>query len=276
MNIMNRFLSKFFAPALLLIMAATAIFAQNANNSIEKVNLSQSEIDRIVQTFTNHEGSFRDALTQYAFNRNATIQTIGLGGQVTGTFVRNSFMTIGSDGNRFEKILYAPMSTLTEISVSPEDIEDLGGTNPFALEPSMISQYNFNLLGKEKIDDLNLYVFDVAPKVMPKSDGKLRYFIGKVWVDDRDLMIVKSKGKAIPETKKQKFPVVETWRENIDGKYWFPAFTSSDDELVFNNGQVVKLRVRVNYTNYRQGKTDVIILDDDQVVEPAAPPVKKP
>ena len=273
---MNRFLSRLLAPVFLLAVTA-AVFAQNASSSIEKVNLSPAETNRIVQTFTKHEGEFRDALTNYVFNRNATIQTVGMGGQISGTYVRNSFMTFGSDGQRFEKILYAPMSTLTEISVTPEDIEDLSGVNPFALEPSVISQYNFTLLGKEKIDELNLYVFDVAPKVMPKPDSKQRYFIGKVWVDDRDLMIVKSKGKAIPETKKSKYPVVETWRENIDGKYWFPAYSSSDDELVFNNGQVVKLRVRVKYNHYRQGETDVIILDDDQdTAEPAAPPVKKP
>ena len=37
--------------------------------------------------------NFRQALTEYVFNRNATIQTIGMGGQITGVYHRKSFMT---------------------------------------------------------------------------------------------------------------------------------------------------------------------------------------
>ncbi|MDQ3320963.1 MAG: hypothetical protein M3525_00695 [Acidobacteriota bacterium] len=263
--------------ALVLCFSAFGAFAQNAN--IVKKDLSQTEIDRIVKTFTGKEAEFRGALTNYVFNRTATIQTIGMGGQVTGMFRRDSFMNLTPDGNRFEKILFAPMPTLTEINVTPQDLEDLGGINPFALEPSAVSQYNFTYVGKEKIDELNLYVFDVTPKVLPNpKKSKLRLFSGRVWVDDGDLQIVKSKGKAVPEDKNNKYPIVETWRENVDGKYWFPAYSSSDDELVFDSGQAVKLRMRVKYTDYKQGKSDVRVLDDDEPVidETPSPTTKKP
>ena len=139
----------------------------------------------------------------------------------------------------------------------------------------MFRMYNFTYLGKEHIDELDLYVFEVTPKVMPDpKKTKQRLFTGRIWVDDRDLMIVKSKGKAVPETKNDKFPVVETWRENVDGKFWFPSFSSSDDELVFNDGNVVKLRVRVKYADYRQGRTDVKIIDED--VDDATVPKPSP
>ncbi|MBO0237265.1 hypothetical protein, partial [Vibrio parahaemolyticus] len=76
-----------------------------------------------------------------------------------------------------------------------EDLEDLGGVNPFAIEPSAIPQYNFTYIGKEKIDELDLFVFDVTPKVIPDpKKSTQRLFIGRIWVDDKDLMIVKSKG----------------------------------------------------------------------------------
>jgi len=254
---------------ILLVFSVVSSFGQG--NSIQKVPLSQADIDRIVKNFTEHEAKFRTALTDYVFNRNANINTVGMGGQITGTYHRESFMALTTSGERIEKILLFPVSTLTEISVTPEDLEDLGGVNPFALEPTAIDQYNFNYVGKEKIDDLNLYVFDVTPKVMPNpKKSKLRLFTGRVWVDDRDLMIVKTRGKAVPETKENKFPVVETWRENIDGKYWFPTYASSDDELVFDNGQSVRLKMRVKYDNYKLGRTDVRILDDD------TPPDAKP
>jgi hypothetical protein len=116
-------------------------------------------------------------------------------------------------------------------------------------------------------------VFEVQPKVIPnwkKSDEKL--FSGRIWVDDQDLLIVKTKGKAVPEGK-ERFAVMETWRESIDGKYWFPSYTSSDEELVFENGQVVKMKVRIKYANYRVGKTDVTIVseEDAPLEKPAAP-----
>jgi hypothetical protein len=250
-------------------LSALAATAQTPNN-IVKGNLSQAEIDRIVAAFTKNEGNFRQALNSYAFNRNATIQTVGMGGQITGAYRRDSFLTFKDSGERVEKILFNPVSTLQEVSVSAEDIDNLGGINPFAIEPSAVGNYNFAYVGKEKIDELNLHVFDVTPKTLPnprKSDQK--YFSGRIWVDDVDLMIVKSKGKALPEGKnrngdEQRFPVMETWRASVDGKYWFPAFSTADDELVFDSGHSVKLKVRVKYENYRLGRSDVKIIDDEE------------
>lgn len=260
--------------ALLLILGLTNV--SSAQNLV-KVNLTQQEINQIIKAFTEKEREFREALKNYVFNRSVTIQTIGLGGNVTGTYRRDSLMTFTDDGKRFEKVLYAPISTLKDISVTPEDLEDLGGVNPFALEPDVINLYDFTLLGKERIDELDLYVFDVKPKVIPDpKKSKQRLFIGRIWVDDKDLQIVKSKGKGIPETKDNKFPVVETWRENIDGKYWFPTFISSDDELVFDNGFTVKIRMRVRYYNYKQTRTDVRILDDEEQEKPQPTNKQKP
>jgi len=111
--------------------------------------------------------------------------------------------------------------------------------------------YNFKYIGKEKIDELNLYVFDVAPKIMPKpKDPKDRLFMGRIWVDDQDLQIVKTRGKGVPETKQNKFPIVETYREHIDGRYWFPTYSYSDDELIFDSGDTLHLRMKVKYFDF--------------------------
>jgi hypothetical protein len=252
----------------LLIFCFSVLPALAQTSKIVNTDLSRAEIDRIVKTFTENEVKFRHALTEYVFNRSATVQTIGMGGQITGVYHRKSFMTFKKSGERFERITYFPMPTIKDIRITQADIEDLGGVNAFALEPAVIPLYNFNFVGKEKIDELNLYVFDIAPKVMPDPKSKARLFSGRIWVDDRDLMIVKSKGKGVPEDKDNKYPVVETWRENIDGKYWFPSLATSDDELLFDSGFAVKLKLRVKYSDYTQGTTDVIILDDDtEVIE---------
>ena len=253
-----------------MLCGVVAAFGQAS--TFTKADLSQPEIDKIVTKFTKNERLFREALNIYLFNRNASISTVGMGGQITGTYKRESLITFDGEGKRVEKILFAPISTLTEITVTQADIENLGGLDPFAIEPAHIDKYKFTYLGKEKIDDLSLFVFDVAPKVMPKADKDgLRLFQGRIWVDDQDLLIVKSKGKAVPEWKDERFAVIETWRENIDGKYWFPSYSSSDDELVFRNGQVVKVKIRVKYSNYAVGRTDVKIIGEEDVVDETKP-----
>ncbi len=264
----------------LLILCASVFSAAAQTSSIVKKDLSQTDIDRIVKAFAENEKQFRAALSNYVFNRNATIQIIGMGGQIEGNYTRNSFLNLTPEGQRFEKVIFAPVATTPPGFVTPEDLEDLGGVNPFAIDPYFLPQYNFNYIGAEKIDDLDLYVFEVTPKVAPNpKKTKQRLFTGRIWVDQRDLQIVKSKGKAVPETKENKFPVVETWRENVDGKYWFPSFATSDDELVFDDGSVTKIKLRVYFKNYKQGRSEVIILDDavevKEVPKPAPTPTPK-
>lgn len=256
---------------LVLCVSASGALAQNAN--IVKKDLSQAEIDRIVKAFTANETQFRNALTNYIFNRSASISTVGMGGQISGTYRRDSALTLTEDGKRLEKILYAPISTLTEMTITAADLDNLSGVDQFAIEPAAAANYNFTYLGKEKIDELELYVFDVALKVVPDPKRvKQRFFGGRIWVDDRDLMIVKTKGKAFPVPKGEQFPVVETWRENVDGKYWFPSLAMSDDELVFDNGNVVKVKMRIKYTDYAIGRSEVKILDgEEEVVEEPKP-----
>src|SRR3954447_7575044 len=196
------------AFSLIFTLCIAAIsFAQEAS-TIKKVPLAQTEIDRIIKKVTANEGLFRSALADYNFSRKAVVQTIGMGGQITGEFRRDSEMIIPPQGARFEKILFAPISSLTEMQITAEDLEDLGGVNPFALEPAAVDKYNFSYVGKEHIDELDLYVFDVVPKVIPEPKTKLRLFKGRIWVDDHDLMIVKTKGKAVPEWKNNRFPTV--------------------------------------------------------------------
>jgi TonB family protein len=212
--------------------------------------LSPAETERIVSQFSAKEAQFRAALNQYAFKRDALLQRIGMGGQVTGEYHCISTFTFDDNGTRYEKINFFPMSSMGE-NITKEDIEDLGGVSPFALDPTKVGLYNFKYIGKEKIDELNLYVFDVAPKIMPKpKNPKDRLFMGRIWVDDQDLQIVKTKGKGVPETKQNKFPIVETYREQIDGRYWFPTYSYADDELIFDSGDTLHLRMKVKYSDF--------------------------
>jgi TonB-like protein len=226
-----------------LLLSAFSVMAQT-NGAMDP-----AEAGRIIRAFTVKEAEFRRALDSYSFKRDALIQSIGMGGQVIGEYHRVSQLTFDDQGNRYEKISFFPMSTMPEIT--SEDIEDLGGVEPFALDPSKIDRYTIRYAGKEKIDELNLYIFDVSPKVMPDPKKiKERLFSGRIWVDDQDLQIVKTKGKGVPETKNNKFPTVETYREHIDGRYWFPTYSYADEELIFDNGGSIHVRMKVRYTDF--------------------------
>jgi hypothetical protein len=268
------FIGAFLA---LLMISAPLVSAQEgpANPAL----ISQVEIDRIIIAFTSKEAQFRTALNQYSFKRDATIQSLGMGQQITGEYHRVSYFTFDDQGNRYEKISFFPMPSFG--SVTQEDLDDLGGIQPFALEPSKIDRYNLKYVGKEKIDELNLYVFDVAPKVMPDpKKTKERLFLGRVWVDDQDLQIVKTRGKGVPETKINKFPTVETYREQIDGRYWFPTYSYADEELIFDSGDVLHLRMQVKYSDFEPARATVKVIEiddpDAQKKAKPAPPKQKP
>jgi hypothetical protein len=184
-----------------------------------------AQVDRIIRSFTTKEAQFRRALNTYSFKRDALIQSIGMGGQVIGEYHRVSTFTFDDQGDRFEKISFFPMSTLPEIT--QEDVDDLGGVNPFALEPGKADLYNFRYAGKEKIDELDLFIFDVSPKVMPDPKKiKDRLFSGRIWVDTQDLQIVKTKGRVFPRQKIISFRTSKLIANTSMETYWFPTYSS--------------------------------------------------
>jgi TonB family protein len=255
---------------LVFVSASSRVAAQETASStkpdstITSVALTQAQIDDIIRKVTAKETQFRRALYSYAFKRDALVQEIGMGGKVIGEYHRVSEFTFDDSGNRYEKIAFFPMPTFG--GMTPEDLEDLGGVNPYALEAAKLNQYNFKYVGKERIDELDLFVFDVAPKITPDAKKtKERFFLGRIWVDDRDFQIVKTKGKGIPETKANKFPIVETYREQIDGKFWFPTYSYADDDFVFDNGTDLRIRMRVKYTDYVVGHGKVTITEIEEV-----------
>ncbi|MDT5293571.1 MAG: hypothetical protein QOJ76_451 [Acidobacteriota bacterium] len=289
---MKRVLLSFLLAAVALCAGGASARAQTqASSSSPVINRSgaPADVDRIIRAFTQKETEFRKALNEYGFHRDAVIQTIAWGGQISGEYHRVSSFVFDDSGNRFEKILQFPIPTMTEIQITAEDLEDLGGVQAFALESSKIGEYGFAYVGKEKLDELDTYVFDVTPKILSdtgrlsalkKSKLPERYFQGRVWVDDRDLQIVKARGKGVPEFD-QRFPTFETYREQIDGKYWFPTYSYADDELNFKSGQSVHVRMRIKYTDFERLRGRATVIEqgdevDDKDKTPAKPSTTPP
>jgi hypothetical protein len=143
------------------------------------------------------------------------------------------------------------------------------------LTTNEIPNYDVRYLGREKVDEIGCYVFSVKPKKMVQ--GK-RYFEGQIWVDDRDLQIVKTYGKGVGLMKRnedQQFPKFETYREQIDGKYWFPTYTRADDTLHFRDS-TVRIRMLVKYQDYKRYEGRSTIKYGDVVESPASPAAPAP
>jgi hypothetical protein len=152
---------------------------------------------------------------------------------------------------------------------------------PFVLTTPEIPAYDIQYLGKEKVDEIGCYTFSVKPKKM--LTGK-RYFEGEIWVDDQDLQIVKTYGKGVGLLKRgsdQAFPKFETYREQVDKKYWFPTYTRANDTLRFKSGENVPIRMTVKYQDYKKYEGRSSIKYGDEVIDktgttpPATPPPAK-
>jgi hypothetical protein len=211
--------------------------------------------DKIIRTLSNKETETQQAINSFTFRREVVIQTIGMGGQISGEYYRLSDFLLDNKNGRYEKIIRYPLPTLERISVTAEDLENISDIQAFGIEASKIDKYQFTYKGKEKIDDLNLFIFDVEPKSLPKEkrrkEPKERFFKGRIWIDDVDFQIVKVRGKIVPEGK-QRYPTFETYREHVNGRYWFPSYTYTDDDIIFGDGSLVHIRSRVRYKNYEK------------------------
>ena len=147
---------------------------------------------------------------------------------------------------------------------------------PFVLTTDELPKYFIRYLGREQVDEIGTFVFAVKPK---KLESGKRYFEGQVWVDDRDLQIVKSYGRGVGLMKRgadNQYPKFETYRQQIDGKYWFPTYTIANDTLQFKEGPQ-RMRMTVKYEDYKQFKSDINIKFGNEVKdETAKPEPKKP
>src|ERR1700682_3295819 len=236
--------------------AAATSSPQNAASKGSASSISNQPpalpVDQIIQRFAAREAEFKKERDNYTYTQTFVIQTIDADGMADGEYQMRSDILFTPDGKRYEKVTYAPASTLQRIQMSQQDLDDLEHVQPFVLTSEELTKYDIKYVGREAVDQLNTYVFDVGPKKLEKNQ---RYFQGRIWVDDADLEIVKTDGKAVPDIKKHGqenvFPRFETFCENIEGYYWFPTYTRADDVLQFSNGGV-HIRMTVRCANYKR------------------------
>src|SRR5271157_2580024 len=258
--------------SLLLLMLCLALSALASDRGEGPLDTSQPQgitVDEIIQRFASKEKQFKIAREQYTYRQSVAVQTLE-GDTIDGEYKQVDDILFDDKGKRIDEVVFAPQSSLQRIQMTREDFDDINRRMPFVLTSDEIPEYQILYVGKQREDELGTYVFDIAPKQIDKNR---RYFQGRIWVDDHDFQIVKTYGKNVPDIGVGKhrggqeniFPNFTTWRQQIDGRYWFPVYTKVDDELHFSTGDV-HVRQIMKYSNYKRFGANVKITYEGQEI----------
>lgn len=271
-----------------LLLAAGTLLAQN-ESPIDPAPPKGISVDEIIRKFVDKETQFARARENYTYRQTVKVQTLD-GDTPDGEYQSIQDIDFDPQGRRVEHVVFAPQSTLERVQMTKEDFDTIRSIMPFVMTNQTVNDYQINYVGQQKVDELETYVFDVAPRSIDKNKV---YFQGRVWVDNKDLQIVMTSGRTVPEQRSKKgqenlFPKFTTWREQIDGVYWFPTYTRADDDLHFSSGDV-HIREIVKYTNYKRFGSNVKITYEGHEIDKAqqgkqqpqqpgqqAPPAQRP
>jgi hypothetical protein len=258
---------------LLTLFCVLPAHAQRGEGAIVSQQPSGITVDQIISKFAAKEKEFQAARARYTYRQSNIIQTLE-GAGVDGEYRQDWDVNFDARGKRSIAVTYAPEPTLTRISMTSEDTNDLQNVMPFVLTTDEIPDYNILYVGQQREDELQTYVFDIAPKQIDKNH---RRFQGRIWVDNHDFQIVKTYGKSVPDLRSGKdenlFPRFTTYREQIDNVYWFPTYTTANDALHFKGGDV-DIRVIIKYTDYKRFGSETKILYDGKQIPDSDPQPK--
>ncbi|HTZ84240.1 MAG TPA: hypothetical protein VMB66_13665 [Candidatus Acidoferrales bacterium] len=256
----GRFAKAVFVPVMGLAFCCFVALPSHAqtdcadgNGLLEMSPPKEMTAQEIIRKFSDNETRVRDARAHYIFTQDVLVQTFN-GKEVDGQFHEITQVAYDEKGRRQENVTYAEQPSLRGIQLSQNDMDDIRTFMPWILTTDQIPEYNLAYAGQQRVDDLDTYVFHVEPK---KQEKDKRYFEGRVWVDNRDLEIVKLCGKSVPEMvhpkKNQAMdirPMFVGYRQYIDGN-WFPAYARVDDTLHFRAASV-RIKEVVKFTGYKK------------------------
>jgi len=254
---------------LALTLAAPALFAQDApqgpippppDHHVIRLSsepeppappsLPEAEI---IRRFSQKEDQYLVQRTRFTYKKTIRIEEFGPDGKPSGEFVVVMEPARDADGKLYERVVQRPQSTMQHFFLRSEDLEGLERIPAFPLASRQLANYNLKYLGKEQVDEVECYIFQVKPKGVERQKA---YFDGIVWVDAKYLEVVKTYGQWMTDLgpmhviKDLPFGLFETYRENVEGKYWFPNYSRSDDNAEIK-GQPIPVRIVIKWTDFK-------------------------
>ena len=225
--------------------------------------------DEIIRRFSQKEDEFLAARPNYGFRKTIRIDEFGEDGKPAGQFLMVTETTRAANGQVISKMVQKPQSTLRYFNLETEDVRELDRIPAFPLSSSQLAKYDLKFIGEEKVDEIDCYIFKVKPKMLDRAHA---YLDGLVWVDTKYLEVVKTYGKWVNELGEVRsatlpFTLFETYRENVDGKYWFPNYSRSDDTVHLKDVSV-PVRLVIKWTDFK------VLPAAGAAAAPAAAPAK--
>jgi hypothetical protein len=255
-----------FRIVLASLALAAPLLAQSGFGPLNPDPPDGHTVADIIQRIGQRESAFAAARNDYTFKQDVKFNTISDDtNRPDGEYHQVTEISFSPDGRREEHVTFAPQNTIERVIMTENDFKDIEKRLPFVLTAPELPEYDITYLGRQKVDELDTYVFDVKPKELVKGH---RYLQGKVWVDQQDNEIVLVNGINVPQDMRPGHedlsPPFTTYYQQIDGKYWFPTYTKAEGTLHFpaQRGalqQDVHVRTVIHYTDYRRFRTTVTI-----------------
>jgi hypothetical protein len=208
--------------------------------------------EEIIRRFSQKEDEYFAARPNYGYRKTIRIDEFGPDGNLSGQFLLVTEATRAPNGQVINKVVQKPQSTLHYFNLETEDVRELDRIPAFPLTSSQLAKYDLKFIGQEQVDEIDCYIFKVKPKVLDRTHA---YLDGLVWVDTKYLEVVKTYGRWVNELGDVRsatlpFTLFETYRENVDGKYWFPNYERSDDTLHLKDVSV-PVRLVIKWTEFK-------------------------
>lgn len=230
--------------AALLLLAGRAAAPQSQQPS--------QPLDEIVRHFAEKEEEYATAHALYRYQLSVKIQEIGEDSRVVGEFEQVADVDFGPGGRRRASLQGNPHADLRHLGVTRVELTDLEFVPLFILAPEDIPDYEITFLSRERLDEVNTYVFRLAPRGVPRLPD--RFFEGIVWVDAEKLDIVRALGRALPVQDQGAlngyFRRLEVFREPVDD-YLFPTYIRADD-VISTGQQPVRARLILRFSQHEK------------------------
>ena len=239
-----------------LVVVCLAGISPSGITSIKAQAVSQEKIDpaQIIRQAAENGRIALSALAGYSYTAEVAVQYAGAGDVVLWEYNRSTKVFYDRYGALSERLIEEKSTLPKDESINVGQVNNLVRIYKFMLTPSVLQQYDFNYIGRERIDELQTLVFDLKPKrVGPASFGEARRYVrGRIWIDEDDLQVVKVGGEILPETRPHRTPRFETYFQNYD-KYWLPAYTTADDDLMIDK-DYLRVNVKARFIDYAPHK----------------------
>jgi hypothetical protein len=127
--------------------------------------------------------------------------------------------------------------------------------------------YRFEYVRREFLGDVRCVVFDVTP-VNSKARGK---FIGRIWVEDLDLNIVRFNGTYTRSKSSELYFHFDSWRVSVAPDRWIPAFSYIEESPGSRSDPGLTFKAQTRVWGYNSGRASRVDELTNLLVEMDAP-----